>query len=156
MYKEDLVKKLFDTTSNPLVLAENLVTAAMDNLASRGVLQATNRMTIEEFLNPLDESTNMDGATDEEIYKDQAVIDSKAQRENEPEAANDIGPPSRHDSEALQAKIIIENYIATIDEPYALKLESILADFARSTWLIKVQNMKVSLLTDYFNYFACK
>ena len=36
-------------------------------------------MTIEELLNPLDESINMDGATDE-IFK--AVMDLKAQREN--------------------------------------------------------------------------
>ena len=153
------ISMLINTTSNPLVLAENLVTVAMDGLASRGVFQASNRMTIEELLNPLDESTNMDGATDEEIYK--AVIHSRAQCENA--AANDIGdndvnddtpidlPPSRY--EALQAKITIEKYVATINEPYARKLESILADFARSTRLVEDQKMKVSLLTDYF---ACK
>ena len=91
---------------------------------------------------------------DEEIY--QAVIDSKAQHE----AANDIGDndvdddtPIAAGDEALQAKIIIEKYAATINEPNAHKLDSILADFARSTWPIKVQNMKVSLVTDYF---ACK
>ena len=63
---------LNDTASNP----ENLVTAALDDLTSRGVLQASNRMTIEELLNPLDESINVDGATDDEIYK--AVMDSRA------------------------------------------------------------------------------
>ena len=58
-----------------------------------------------------------------------------------------IEPPlSRH--EALQAKITIEKYIETIDKPYACKLESILADFAHSTWLIESQKMKASLLTD--------
>jgi hypothetical protein len=145
---------------NPLICtdseSENLVTAALDDLALRGVLQASNRMTVEELLNPLDESTSMDKVTDEEIYK--AVMDSKAERENA--AANDIGdddvddnapielPPSRH--EALQAKIVIEKYVETIDEPYTCKLESILADFARSTRLIETQNKKVSLLTDYF------
>ena len=147
---------LNDMASNTLVCTEKLVTAALDDLTSRGMLQASNQMTIEELLNPLDESINMDGATDEEIYK--AVMDSKAQRENA--AANNVGdndidddapietPPSRH--EALQAKITIEKYIETIDEPYARKLESILADFARSTRLIEAQKMKVSLLTDYF------
>lgn len=112
-------------------------------------------MTIEELLNPLDESINMDGATDEEIFK--AVMDSKAQRENMAtnNGDNDIDddspiapPPSRH--EALQAKITIEKYISTIDEPYARKLEGILADFARSTRLIEAQKMKSSMLTDYF------
>lgn len=143
---------LDDTASNP----ENLVTAALDDLMSRGVLQISNRMSIEEILNPLDESNNMDGATDDEIYN--AVMASKAQRENA--AANMVGdndvdddttmepPPSRH--EALQAKIIIEKYIQAIDEPYARKLESILADFARSTRLKETQKMKVSRLTDYF------
>ena len=57
-------------------------------------------------------------------------------------------PPARH--EALQAKIIIKKYIETIDEPYARKLENILADFAHSTRLVEAQNMKPSLLTDYF------
>ena len=58
-------------------------------------------------------------------------MDSKAQHENA--AANNgdndidddvlIEPPlSRH--EALWAKITIEKYIKTIDEPYACKLES--------------------------------
>jgi hypothetical protein len=114
-------------------------------------------MTIEELLNPLDdsESINMNGATDEEIYE--AVMDSKAQRENaatnngDNDIDNDVPivpPPSRH--EALQAKITIEKYISTIDEPYARKLKGILADFARSTRLIEAQKMKVSLLTDYF------
>ena len=89
-------------------------------------------------------------------YKD--GLDSKVQRENA--AANNISdndvdddapielPPSRH--QALQAKATIEKYIAASDEPYARKLESVLADFARSTRLIEAQKMKVSLLTDYF------
>ena len=139
-----------------MVFTENIVTAALDELASRRVLQASNRMTIEELLNPLDESINMDGATEEEIY--QAVIDFKIERENA--ATNNVGdndvdddapielPPSRH--EALQAKIAIEKYISTMDEPYARKLESILAEFAYSTRLVETQKMKVSLLTDYF------
>ena len=67
-------------------------------------------MTIEELLNPLDESINMDGATDEEIFK--AVMDSKAQRENMATNNGDndidddspIAPPqSRH--EALRPKL---------------------------------------------------
>ena len=93
-------------------------------------------MTIEELLNPLDELTNMDDVTDEEIY--QAVMDSRAAHENA--AANDVdddtpieAPPSLH--EALQAKITIEKYIETIDKPYARKLESLLADFTCSTRL---------------------
>ena len=147
---------LIDTASNPLVFTENLVTAALDDLVLRGVLQASNRMSLEELLNPSDESFGIDETTDEEIWK--AVLDSKVQRENAD--ANNVGdndvdddapielPPSRH--EALQAKITIEKYIAVIDEPYARKLESILAEFARSTRLIDTQKMKVSLVTDYF------
>ena len=58
-------------------------------------------------------------------------MDSKAQHENAAanNGDNDIDddaliepPPLRH--EALQAKITIEKYIETIDEPYACKLES--------------------------------
>ena len=143
--------------SNPLIFTENLVSTALNDLTSRGVLQPSNWMTVEELFNPLDEDFNLDGAMDEEIFK--AVMDSKAQHENMAanNGNNDIDddaliepPPSHH--EALQAKIIIEKYIETIDEPYARKSESILADFACSTQLTD-QKMKVSLLTDYF---ACK
>ena len=54
------------------------------------------------------------------------------------------------DNESDYAKSTIEKYVAAMDEPYARKLESILADFARSTRLIEAQKMKVSVLTDYF------
>ena len=85
--------------------------------------------------------------------------DDKAQRENAAANNGDNNidndaliawepPPSCH--EALQAKSTIEKYIVTIGEPYACKLESILVDFAHSTWLNETQKMKVSLLTDYF------
>ena len=53
---------LNDTASNPLIFTENLLSAALNDLTSRGVLHASNRMTVEE------------------IFK--AVMDSKAQREN--------------------------------------------------------------------------
>ena len=103
-----------------------------------------------------------DEATDKEIYHDQAVMDSKEQHENAAANSNNdtdddsdtpLKPPlSCH--EALQAKITIEKYIETIDEPYAHKLERILVDFACSTQLIDLesQKMKASLLTDYFTF----
>ena len=71
---------LNDMASNPLIFTENLVTMALDDLASRGVLQAANWMSIEELLNPSDKLINMNEATDEEIYR--TVIDSKVQCEN--------------------------------------------------------------------------
>ena len=78
---------LIDTASNPLVFTEDLLTTALDDLASRDVLQAANRMTIER-LNPSDEEINMNEATDEEIYR--AVIDSKARVQRENAAANNL------------------------------------------------------------------
>ena len=85
--------------------------------------------------------------------------DDKAQRENAAANNGDNNidddaliawdpPPSHH--EALQAKSTIKKYIEIISELYAHKLESILADFAHSTWLNETQKMNVSLLTDYF------
>ena len=59
-----------------------------NNLASRSVLQASNRMTIEAYwgaLRSINEGFNADGARDDEIYK--AVMDSKAQREMRPKQA---------------------------------------------------------------------
>ena len=49
------------------------------------------------------------------------------------------------DNKSDYAKSTIEKYVAAMDEPYARKLESILA-----TRLIEAQKMKVSVLTDYF------
>ena len=57
------------------------------------------------------------------------------------------------DNESGYAKSTIEKYVAALDEPYARNLESILADFARSTRLIEAKKLKVLVLTDYF---ACK
>ena len=84
-------------------------------------------------------------------------MDSKAQCENV--AANNgdnnidddalIEPPLSH-HEALWARITIEKYIETIDEPYTHKLDSILADSACSSQLTETQKMTVSLLADYF------
>ena len=59
-----------------------------NDLASRSVLQASNRMTIEAYwgaLRSINEGFNADGARDDEIYK--AVMDSKAQREMRPKQA---------------------------------------------------------------------
>jgi hypothetical protein len=53
---------------------EKQVEAALDELVSMGVLQASNRMDIDTLLNPVDESRVMDETTDEEIY--QAIMDT--------------------------------------------------------------------------------
>ena len=64
--------------------------------------------------------------------------------------ANCLERNSRSELYYIQAKTTIEKYVAAMDEPYARKLESILADFASSTRLIEAKKMKVSVLTDYF------
>jgi hypothetical protein len=53
-----------------------------------------------------------------------------------------------HRAKLNDAPIEPLQYIQTIDEPYARKLESIQADFAWSTRLIDSQKMKVSSLID--------
>jgi hypothetical protein len=102
--------------------------------------------TIEELSNPLDESTNMDGATDEEIYKAVTVIVSRDTAEM---SWNDIGdkdddtawvelelPPSLHELEVFQAQISVEKYIAIIDKSYASWR---LGAFSQACWLFCTQ-----------------
>ena len=96
------------------------LTAALDGLQKRGVLQTLNRMSLEELLNPVAESHTMDEMSDEEIY----CVVMEAQHvnlmTNDDTAEDDLvldPPPTCH--EALQATLVITKYVEAMDEPLA-------------------------------------
>lgn len=66
-----------DTHGDPVSQAEKLVTDALDELVAIGVLDPSNRTSLEEFLSPAAE--NIYDTTDEDIF--QTVMDAKEARE---------------------------------------------------------------------------
>ncbi|KAF8154635.1 hypothetical protein B0H34DRAFT_717382 [Crassisporium funariophilum] len=54
--------------------------------------------------------------------------------------------------EALTAAFNLQKYIADINEPYACRLEGLLASFGRQTCLEEVHAMGTTYITDYFTH----
>lgn len=52
--------------------------------------------------------------------------------------------------EALTAAFALRSYVADINEPFARKLEGILASFGRQTRLEETQSLEPTHITDYF------
>ena len=53
---------------DPILFAKNQLTLALDKLEGTGVLQPSNRMSISDLLNPVDEAHSILTTTDEDIY----------------------------------------------------------------------------------------
>ena len=94
--------------------------------------------------------------TDEEIYG--AVMDARKVREVaaiagtgdhdvDDDAVDDTSPSRK---EALQASLTITKYLQDFDDSFARKLEAMLSSFGHKTRLIESQNLKPTLVTDYF------
>jgi hypothetical protein len=142
---------------DPVDEAEKLVEAALDDLVSTGALQNLNRMSIDALLNPTDELNMLDDVTEEEIYD--AVMGSRMLSESGDDISDSdtlqINSESDEDcptqKEALQAALILEKYVQHINDPFARNLEGMLGLFGRQTRLTEFQNMRPTLVTDYFS-----
>ena len=138
---------------DPIVNAEKAVQRALDSLESKGVLHHSNRMDIEALLNPASEI--LDEATDEEIF--QAVVDTrKAQDELEITGGDDVDDDAQIEvlptrCEVLKAVSVISNYVNTLNDPFARKLEAVLGSFRHDLHLESSQAMVSTQLTDYFH-----
>ena len=55
--------------------------------------------------------------------------------------------------EALTATFTLKSYVADINEPFARKLEGILASFGQQTRLEEAQSLETTYIMDYF---TCK
>ncbi|KAF8416910.1 hypothetical protein L210DRAFT_3428846 [Boletus edulis BED1] len=136
-----------------------MVARALDALQSTGVLRQSNRMSIEELVNPAIESVNIFDVTDEEIYE--AVMEMKKQEEdveNIPKVAEgtengfsvDTRIVARTRSEALQMASALQGFVGLMNTPYARRLEVALGDFGRETRLLGMREAKETVITDYF------
>lgn len=144
---------------DPVDKAQKLVKAALDDLVPTGALQNSNRMSIDALLNPADELNILDDTTEDSIFD--AVMDSRMVSGSQGDdiskldmlradsLAGEVGPTQK---EALQAAIILEKYMQHINDPFACKLEGMLGSFGQQTHLSGFQNMRPTLVTDYFSH----
>jgi hypothetical protein len=135
--------------------AEKQVSTALDDLEATGVLQKSNRMDIEALLNPIDESQAMDETTDEEIchavlaMKNVGEFADVNQGDDDPDDDAPIAPqPSRR--EVLQVTSTIHQYINTLNDPLARKLEGLLSSFQHQLCFDAQQSKQITEITSYF------
>jgi hypothetical protein len=134
--------------------AEKDISDSLNQLEERGVLQKRNRMDLEDLLNPASEEELVGEISDEEIF--QSVVDMhEAEQMMEVNGGYDVDDdvvdekPTR--KEALAAAFTLRSYVADINEPFARKLEGILASFGRQTRLEEAQSLETTYITDYFS-----
>ncbi|KAI5992164.1 hypothetical protein EDD15DRAFT_2168615 [Pisolithus albus] len=148
-----------ETHTNPTLQAEALVGSALDDLEATGALQRSNRMNLAEILNPAVEMHDIFEATDEDIFE--AVMGAKAARElnvggsDEVSDGNDdsstpAAAPGPTRKDALQASLLLREYVKDFDDPFARKLELMLGSFGQRTRALDTQGMVDSKITHFF------
>jgi hypothetical protein len=118
-------------------------------------VQRSNRMDITELLNPAVESHNLFDATDKDIFDSvmgaKMVSEGNARgKDNDtdidvPEAM--AGPTRR---ELLEAALMLRKHAATLNEPFACKLEVMLGLFGQWTCAVEMQDLRDTKKTDFF------
>jgi hypothetical protein len=139
--------------TDPIALAEQQVNDALDALVETGALQRGNRMDIEALLNPADETALIDETTNIEIFE--AVMGARKKREDGT-GSDDVDDPGTikpcpTPSEALRAISLITDYIDTINDPIARKLEGLLGSLSHQICMERSRGMKETAITDYFH-----
>ena len=130
------------------------VEVALDRLELTGVLRSLNRMSLEALLNPPEESSTIDKATDVEIF--QAVMDVKEDSEQQngdhgdDKDTHDNAPHRPTRNEALRAAPIIQHYVQELDDPFAHKLEAMMSSFGHRMSFLESQSLAPTQITDYF------
>jgi hypothetical protein len=140
--------------TDPIVEAERQVETALNDLVTRGALQAWNQMDINSLLSPDDESQGLTEASDKEIYH--TVMDSIKAHENininGRDNVDDDSPmePRPTCREVLKALSTIRKCIEDSNDPIACKLDILLETFNRQLHLKETQSMRSTLVTDFF------
>ena len=144
--------------SNPVDTAEHVekdVSDGLDELERMGLIQPWNRMDIAELLNPESEQKLVDDISDKEIFE--AVTNScEAAQVLEIMGSDDVDEDFNNDKpackDALAAAVTLQKYVADINEPFACKLETILASFGHQTCLEESHALKPTYITDFFTF----
>ena len=104
----------------------------LDKLESIGALQRSNRMELEEFLDPPDEAHAFDigTVTDQDIFD--AVMEAKREEEEGDDIDTDtLAEPTPTPAEAIQAALTLIRDVKDKDGAYFRELESMLALFVQ-------------------------
>ncbi|KAK0484423.1 hypothetical protein IW261DRAFT_1416382 [Armillaria novae-zelandiae] len=140
--------------SSYLAAAEKEVSDSLSYLQRLGVLQSQNTMAINELVDFTLEHVLYDDGSEEDIFN---VIKERqnAEQDKEMNGGDDGGDGDVVDEkpswkEALAAASILWRYVVDTDEPFACKLETVLANFGRQTHLEVFDCMEMTTITDYF------
>ena len=85
------------------------------------------------------------------------VMDAKVVQEQNGRVGDDCEcaaciKPRPIQKEALQAALILWNFIKELDNPFAYNIGLILCSFGPRTWVIETQNMKDNKVTSFFTH----
>jgi hypothetical protein len=138
------------------VEADKEVSQALDNLQERGVLQKSNRMDIDDFVEPADED-GMEGGNEGKEVQDiyDAVMEAAEAREMmEINGGDDVDPskstPPPTTAEVLRAAETVKAYISDINVPSARQLEGLLGTLSREARREQSQKLRETKIIDYF------
>lgn len=93
-------------------------------------------------------------ASDKDIFT--AVMDAKKAWETNMEGdkvSDDLAIPAEPGpthKEALQASLLLQEFVSDMDSPFAHNLEVMLCSFGHRTQVLGMQGMENSKITDYF------
>jgi len=141
------------TTEDSLATVEKELEDQLDQLVQRGALQRVNRMTLQDLLNPADESVTLTAADDNEICD--AVMAAHAGRQqlesngcDEPDSTATKPRPTR--TETLAAAAILEHYLEEDSGSDARELEGQLAKIRRRLRLERTRELTSQPITNFF------
>jgi len=140
---------------DPIAMARDKLRSALDDLEATGLLQSKNRMDIDDFLDPPEESWMTEVSTDEDIC--QAVLAAHNEQEGgasgDDDVEGDAPEPYPTYREVIQAASVMNRHVGCVDSPGARRFEVALASFVNEVRSGRSQALTTSHITDYF---CCK
>ncbi|KAH9014960.1 hypothetical protein EDB85DRAFT_1972114 [Lactarius pseudohatsudake] len=124
-----------NSQEDPVTIAENQVAAMLDKLESIGALKRSNRMELEEFINPPEEAYPYNITDPDEFdaaMKEEEEYDDEDDEDDDVDVDTDtpVEPrPTR--AEAIQAALTIIRSVKDKDGAYFREVESTLTSFVQ-------------------------
>ncbi|KAG6848709.1 hypothetical protein C0991_012603, partial [Blastosporella zonata] len=152
------ISSLLNTdNADPIASLKKEVESVLNDLQASGALQSQNRMTIEDLLNPIEETKCLHETSDEEICK--AVLDARLAQEdalitggdNDVDDDADITPTDgcfRRDF--IKLAVSITSHLNSMNDPIARRVEADLASITRQIRRLELDSMTTSEISNYF------
>ena len=137
----------------PAASAETELVEVLDQMQSRGIIQRSNRVDLEDLVNHPGEQILIDLTTDEELKE--AALSRRANEQDMDINGGDNGNeesislvPTRRD--ALAAASTLRLFVHHNEGEFSRKLEVLLASFGRNTRLEETYSLQDTEITQYF------